>query len=84
MSDITEFFEAVNGGDTERARLLLEANPDLVGARDVEWTRRLVTRHPWIVDAKDAGGKTLAAYARECGDRAIADLFSSAAPQDHP
>ena len=55
-----------------------------IETRDVKWARRLVTRHPWIVDAKDAGGKPLAAYARECGDQAIADLFSPAAPQDRP
>ena|SRR5688572_20190967 len=154
MSDISQFFEAVVGGDTDRVRFLLEANPDLIGARDtdgatalhraafnghrsvvellcsagadlnarddvygatptgwaihylrelggllaveigdvlyaienrdVKWAQRLVTRHPWIVDARDAGGKPLAAYARESGDEAIAALFASAAQRERP
>jgi Ankyrin repeats (3 copies) len=148
MSDITQFFEAVNAGDSERVRFFLEANPGLIAARDadgatalhhaafngqrsmvdllceagaelnardgvhgatptgwaihylrerggllaveiadvlyaiesrdVKWAQRLVARHPWIVDAKDTGGKPVAAYARECGDPAIAALFASA------
>ena len=154
MNDIAQFFEAVDSGDTERVRFLIEANPELLEARDadgatalhhaafnahrpmvnllcesgaelnardgvygatptgwaihylrelggllaveigdvlyaietrdVKWAQRLVTRHPWIVDAKDPGGKPLAAHARECGDQTIADLFSAASSQDGP
>ena len=49
-----------------------------IRARDVEWTRRFVTRHPALVSATDAGGKPLAAYAHECGDPTIVRLFERA------
>ena len=48
-----------------------------IRTRDAEWVRRLVIRHPALAHAKDAGGKPLAAHARETGDAAIADLFAS-------
>jgi hypothetical protein len=50
-----------------------------IRSRDAAWVRRLVTRHPALVNAVDAEGKPLAAHARESGDRAIADLFASSA-----
>ena len=49
-----------------------------IRTRDVAWARRLVTRHPALLDATDADGKPLAAHARESGDAAIAELFASA------
>lgn len=50
-----------------------------IRTRDARWARRPVTRHPALVDAADAHGKPLAAYARESGDPEIADLFASSA-----
>jgi hypothetical protein len=149
MSEIEQFFQAVESGDVERARILLAAHPELARARDAEgatalhhaafhghrplvdllraagaelnardarfdatpsgwaihylrelggllaieiedvlyairtrdarWARRLVARHPALVDATDAHGKPLAAHARESGDPEIASLFSSSA-----
>ena len=149
MSEIGQFFQAVESGDVERARILLAAHPELARARDAEgatalhyaafhghrplvdlllaagaelnardarfgatpsgwaieylrelggllaieiedvlhaiqtrdarWARRLVTRHPALVDATDAHGKPLAAHARESGDPEIAGLFASPA-----
>ncbi|SRR5579872_1310704 len=49
-----------------------------VKTHDVEWTRRLVERHPRIVTAKDASGRPLSEYARECGVPEIAKLFETA------
>ncbi len=46
-----------------------------VKSRDIEWTRRLVQRHPRIVTAKDADGRPLSEYARESGIPEIAQLF---------
>jgi len=46
-----------------------------VKARDVEWTRRLVRRHPRIVAAKDADSRRVADYARESGVPEISELF---------
>ena len=48
-----------------------------IRTRDVAWARRLVTRHPALLDAMDADGKPLAVHARESGDAAIAELFAS-------
>jgi hypothetical protein len=50
-----------------------------IQTRDAKWARRLLTRHPPLVDATDAHGKPLAAHARESGDREIANLFASSA-----
>jgi len=47
-----------------------------IRTRDVAWARRLITRHPALTTATDRHGKPLAAYARECGDPAIGDLFA--------
>jgi hypothetical protein len=46
-----------------------------VKSGNVEWTRRLVQRHPRIVTTKDAAGRPLAEYARESGIPEIAKLF---------
>lgn len=46
-----------------------------VKSRDVEWTRRLVERHPRIVTAKDADGRPLSEYAKESGIPEITRLF---------
>ena len=50
-----------------------------IQTRDAKWARRLLARHPALVDATDAHGKPLAAQARESGDPAIASLFASPA-----
>jgi len=50
-----------------------------VKTRDVEWTRRLVHRHPRIVATKDADGRPVADYARESGVPEIAQLFDAPA-----
>lgn len=52
----------------------------VIQTRDATWAHRLITRHPRLVDAKDAHGKLLAAHAHESGDPAIASLFASPAP----
>jgi ankyrin repeat protein len=46
-----------------------------VKSGNVEWTRRLVQRHPRIVTAKDADGRPLSEYAQESGVQEIAELF---------
>jgi len=48
-----------------------------IRTHDAAWVHRLVKRHPALVNAADAEGQPLAAHARESGDRAIADLFTS-------
>ena len=45
--------------------------------RDVDWVRRLVTRHPALIDAKDLNGTPLATHARDSGDPEIAAVFDS-------
>ncbi len=50
---------------------------------DVEWTRRLVARHPQIATEKDKKGRPLAEYARESGVPQIAELFESTHHADH-
>src|SRR5260370_41417727 len=147
MIDVSQFFRAAESGDIERVRELVDAEPDLVRARDIEgatalhhaafhghrdivallcgrgadvnardarfdatpsgwaihylrelggvlaieiedvlhairtrdtpWVRRLVERHPALINAADAQGKPLATHARESGDAAIASLFVS-------
>jgi ankyrin repeat protein len=47
-----------------------------IRSRDVTWARRLVTRHPALLRARDAGGKSLVEHAMESGDSAIAALFA--------
>ena len=47
-----------------------------IRSRDSEWTRRLVTRHPALLAARDAAGKPLAEHARESGDPSIIALFA--------
>ena len=47
-----------------------------IRTRDAMWARRLVTRHPALIDATDVNGKSLAEYARESGDASIAELFT--------
>ena len=46
-----------------------------VKARDVEWARRLVQRHPRIVAAQDDDGRPLSEYARESGIPELVELF---------
>lgn len=145
MTDLTQFFEAVEAGDVDRVRGLLAAHPELVRARDdrgatglhlaafhanrelvvvlresgadlnardgqfdatpsgwaihylrelggllaieiedvlhairtrnVEWAKRLVTRHPALIDATDAQGKRLAEHARASDMPEIVRLF---------
>ncbi len=147
MTDTAQFFKAVDSGDVEKTRALLDQYPELVHARgpegatalhlaafqgnralvsllcakgadlnarderfgatpsgwaihylrelggllaieiedvlhairtrDAAWVRRLVERHPALINAADAQGKSLAAHARESGDTAIAGLFAS-------
>ena len=48
-----------------------------IRTRDVVWARRLVTRHPALLEATDVHGKPLATHARESGEAAIAELFAS-------
>lgn len=48
-----------------------------IRARDVVWTRRLVTRHPALRSAVDAEGKRLAAHASDTGVPEIVGLFES-------
>ena len=55
-----------------------------VKSRDVEWTRRLVQRHPRIVTAKDADGRPLSEYARESGIPEIAQLFITTDARNTP
>jgi ankyrin repeat protein len=62
----------------ERGAFLAIEIDDLLHAlnsHDVEWTRRLVQRHPQIVTVKDADGRPLSEYARESGIPEIAELF---------
>ena len=40
---------------------------------DVTWVERLLSRHPWLANANDHGGRRLADYARS--DPAIARIF---------
>ena len=64
----------------ERGAFLAIEIDDLLHAvtsRDVEWTRRLVQRHPQIVHAKDSNDRPLSEYARNSGVAAIAEMFSS-------
>ena len=44
-------------------------------SHDVEWTRRLVRKHPTIVNVKDSDGRLLSEYARESGVPEIVELF---------
>ena len=63
----------------ERGGLLAVEIDDALFAiqrRDATWATRLIARHPALQTAADALGKPLAAHARECGDTAIADLFT--------
>ena len=46
-----------------------------IETRNATWARRLVTRHPQVIDARDARGTLLAALARASSDPAIANLF---------
>jgi len=39
------------------------------------WARRLITRHPALVNANDAHGKPLVQHARERGDPVLIELF---------
>lgn len=48
-----------------------------IRTHDAAWVRRLVTRHPALINAVDREGKPLAAHARESGNCSIADLFDS-------
>jgi hypothetical protein len=63
----------------ERGALLaIEIEDVLFAIRrgDADWAERLVTRHPWVVDAVDREGKPLAAHAANSGDPKIARLFA--------
>jgi len=62
----------------ERGAFLAIEIDDLLHAvktGDVEWTRRLVQRHPGIIATKDADGRPLSEYARESGIPDITRLF---------
>jgi Ankyrin repeats (3 copies) len=64
----------------ERGAFLAIEIDDLLHAvrsHDIEWTRRLIQRHPHIVATKDADGRPLSECARECGVPEIARLFDS-------
>ena len=50
-----------------------------VAAGDDERVRALLEAHPALLRATDKQGKPLAAHALECGDRAIAALFTGSA-----
>ena len=52
-----------------------------VKSHDVEWTRRLVKRHPVIITAKDSDGRLLSEYARESGIPEIKELFEPLRPK---
>ena len=63
----------------ERGALLaIEIEDVLFAIRrgDADWAERLVTRHPWVVDAVDREGKPLATHAANSGDPKIARLFA--------
>lgn len=63
----------------ERGALLaIEIEDVLFAIRrgDAIWAERLVTRHPWVVDAVDREGKPLAAHAADSGHPVIARLFA--------
>jgi len=64
----------------ERGALLAIEIEDAVHAirtRDVDWARRLVTRHPALRKAIDAEGKRLAAHANDTGVAEIVQLFEA-------
>lgn len=48
-----------------------------VRTNDVAWARRFLDRHPKIVDARDAEGKTVVEHVRECGSVEMNRLLDS-------
>jgi hypothetical protein len=52
-----------------------------IRTRDATWAARLVKRHPALVTAVDAQGRSLAEHARASGVPAIAALFDVASPR---
>ena len=55
-----------------------------ITAHDVEWTTRLVRRHPALVHAVDRTGIPLAALARQSANEDIAALFRGSADDPLP
>ena len=51
---------------------------------DVAWARRLVTRHPALLNAQDASGTWLSTLARESGNESLAGLFRPAESRRRP